>query len=55
MFSNDKVGLSQKKDAYPEQLSSGQQQHVAIARLLAMKKLNHEGIQMIVVTHYQNK
>ncbi|MGO4529080.1 amino acid ABC transporter ATP-binding protein [Paenibacillus sp. 2TAF8] len=31
-----KVGLSQKKDAYPEQLSGGQQQRVAIARALAM-------------------
>lgn len=31
-----KVGLSQKRDAYPEQLSGGQQQRVAIARALAM-------------------
>ena len=31
-----KVGLSQKKDAYPYQLSGGQQQRVAIARALAL-------------------
>ncbi len=31
-----KVGLSQKRDAYPEKLSGGQQQRVAIARALAM-------------------
>ena len=31
----DKVGLTQKKDAYPCQLSGGQQQRVAIARALA--------------------
>ncbi|NLJ99786.1 MAG: amino acid ABC transporter ATP-binding protein [Clostridia bacterium] len=33
----DKVGLSDKRDAYPDQLSGGQQQRVAIARALAMK------------------
>jgi len=32
----EKVGLTQKKDAYPCQLSGGQQQRVAIARALAM-------------------
>ena len=32
----DKVGLKQKKDAYPCQLSGGQQQRVAIARALAL-------------------
>ena len=32
----EKVGLSQKKDAYPCQLSGGQQQRVAIARALAL-------------------
>ena len=32
-----RVGLAQKKDAYPAQLSGGQQQRVAIARALAMK------------------
>jgi ABC-type polar amino acid transport system ATPase subunit len=31
-----KVGLSEKRDAYPAQLSGGQQQRVAIARALAM-------------------
>jgi len=32
-----KVGLSDKRDAYPEMLSGGQQQRVAIARALAMR------------------
>lgn len=32
----DRVGLSDKTDAYPSQLSGGQQQRVAIARSLAM-------------------
>ena len=31
------VGLSEKRDAYPEQLSGGQQQRIAIARALAME------------------
>jgi polar amino acid transport system ATP-binding protein len=33
----ERVGLSDKRDAYPAQLSGGQQQRVAIARALAMK------------------
>ena len=33
----DKMGLSDKENAYPYQLSGGQQQRVAIARALAMK------------------
>jgi polar amino acid transport system ATP-binding protein len=33
----DKVGLLDKKDAYPEMLSGGQKQRVAIARSLAMQ------------------
>lgn len=33
----DKVGLSEKAEAYPSQLSGGQQQRVAIARALAMQ------------------
>ena len=32
-----KVGLAEKRDAYPDMLSGGQQQRVAIARALAMK------------------
>ena len=32
----EKVGLSQKKDSYPHQLSGGPQQRVAIARALAL-------------------
>ena len=32
-----KVGLEDKKNAYPDTLSGGQQQRVAIARALAMK------------------
>ena len=33
----EKMGLSDKKDAYPYQLSGGQSQRVAIARALALK------------------
>jgi polar amino acid transport system ATP-binding protein len=33
----ERVGLSEKTDAYPSELSGGQQQRVAIARSLAMK------------------
>lgn len=33
----EKVGLSDKADSYPEQLSGGQMQRVAIARALAMQ------------------
>ena len=33
----ERVGLSEKKDAYPCQLSGGQQQRVAIARALVMQ------------------
>ena len=33
----ERVGLADKRDAYPNQLSGGQQQRVAIARALAME------------------
>ena len=33
----EKVGMLDKKDAYPSQLSGGQQQRIAIARSLAME------------------
>jgi polar amino acid transport system ATP-binding protein len=33
----ERVGLAEKRDAFPSQLSGGQQQRVAIARALAMK------------------
>jgi ABC-type polar amino acid transport system ATPase subunit len=33
----DRVGLAEKKNAYPHELSGGQQQRVAIARALAMR------------------
>ena len=33
----ERVGLADKRDAYPSQLSGGQQQRVAIARALAMR------------------
>ena len=33
----EKIGLSDKRDAYPSRLSGGQKQRVAIARALAMK------------------
>jgi polar amino acid transport system ATP-binding protein len=33
----DRVGLADRRDAYPAQLSGGQQQRVAIARALAMR------------------
>lgn len=36
-FLLEKVGLSDKKDAYPANLSGGQRQRVAIARALAMQ------------------
>ncbi len=71
------VGLSDKKDVFPNQLSGGQKQRIAIARALAMqphvmlfdeptsaldpemvgevlevmKKLAHEGMTMVIVTH----
>jgi polar amino acid transport system ATP-binding protein len=73
----ERVGLSEKADAYPSSLSGGQQQRVAIARALAMgpevmlfdeptsaldpelvgdvlavmRRLAHEGMTMMVVTH----
>lgn len=72
-----KVGLEEKKNAYPDSLSGGQKQRIAIARALAMepkmmlfdeptsaldpemvgevldvmKKLAHDGMTMVVVTH----
>ena len=33
----ERVGLSEKRDSYPNKLSGGQQQRIAIARALAMK------------------
>ncbi len=33
----EKVGIAEKKDAYPSELSGGQQQRVAIARALCMR------------------
>ncbi len=33
----ERVGLAEKRDAYPSELSGGQQQRVAIARALAMR------------------
>ncbi|MBL8702514.1 MAG: ATP-binding cassette domain-containing protein [Alphaproteobacteria bacterium] len=33
----EKVGIAEKRDAYPSQLSGGQQQRAAIARALAMR------------------
>ena len=61
----NRVGLSDKAEAYPAQLSGGQKQRVAIARALAsaldpemvgevlqvMKQLAAEGMTMVVVTH----
>ncbi len=73
----EKVGLSEKADAFPAHLSGGQQQRVAIARALSMdpdmmlfdeptsaldpelvgdvldvmRRLAHEGMTMMVVTH----
>lgn len=37
MYNIEKVGLADKRDAYPSRLSGGQQQRVAIARALAME------------------
>ena len=52
----DQVGLSDKAEAYPDNLSGGQSQRVAIARALAMKpdvmrQLAKSGMTMVVVTH----
>ena len=55
----ERVGLSEKADAYPAQLSGGQQQRVAIALdpelvgevLEVMRQLASEGMTMLVVTH----
>ena len=58
-----RVGLEDKKDAYPSSLSGGQKQRVAIARALAMnpemvgdvlevmRDLAKKGMTMIIVTH----
>jgi len=37
MAALERVGLAQKRDAYPRQLSGGQQQRVAIARAMALE------------------
>ena len=34
----DRIGLAEKRDAYPSRLSGGQQQRVAIVRALAMSR-----------------
>lgn len=73
----ERVGLSNRANAFPSQLSGGQKQRIAIVRSLAMdpdvmlfdeptsaldpemvgevldimKKLGHEGMTMVVVTH----
>ena len=59
----ERVGIADKADNYPVQLSVGQKQRVAIARSLAldpemvgevlevMKQLAQEGMTMVVVTH----
>ena len=59
----ERVGLADKKDAYPDSLSGGQKQRVAIARALAMnpdimlfvlgvmKDLSKQGMTMVTVTH----
>jgi polar amino acid transport system ATP-binding protein len=54
----EKVGLTDKMEAYPEHLSGGQRQRVAIARALAMdprvrvmEQVAGEGMTMLVATH----
>ena len=58
-----RVGLADKRDAYPSKLSGGQKQRVAIARRLCMdpemvgevldvmKELAKAGMTMVLVTH----
>src|SRR5882672_6665497 len=46
-----KVGLSEKRDAFPARLSGGQKQRVGIARALVMRDLAREGMTMVIVTH----
>src|ERR1700676_4205800 len=45
-----KVGLAEKRDAFPAKLSGGQKQRVGIARGLAMRALAREGMTMVIVT-----
>ena len=52
----ERVGLPDKADSYPDMLSGGQKQCIAIARSLAMnpdlmQELARSGMTMVVVTH----